>query len=48
MFRLAENFMPGTEKLCGERLYPEEKMVVFSEGTIVATIKTRKFARIKD
>ena len=41
MFLLGGNFMPGTEKLCGELLFPEETMVVvltkgrktiFSEG----------------
>ena len=30
MFLLGGNFMPGTEKLWGELLFPEEKMVVFS------------------
>ena len=30
MFLLGGNFMPGTEKLWGELLFPKEKMVVFS------------------
>ena len=30
MFLLGGNIMPGTEKLWGELLFPEEKMVVFS------------------
>ena len=31
MFLLGVNFMPGTEKLRGELLFPEEK-TIFSEG----------------
>jgi hypothetical protein len=31
MFPLGGNIMPGTEKLWDELLFPEEKMVVFSE-----------------